>query len=49
VLEVYRAPALDRSAAFGWRYLDVQALRPGAAVAPLARPDVTVAVADLLP
>lgn len=49
VLEVRRAPALDRSAEFGWRYLDVQALRPGATVAPLARPDVTVAVADLLP
>jgi Uma2 family endonuclease len=49
VLEVRRAPALDRSAEFGWRYLDAQALRPGATVAPLARPDVTVAVADLLP
>src|SRR5213594_4694922 len=49
VLEVYRQPALDRSAEFGWRYLDVQALRPGATVSPLARPDVTVAVADLLP
>ena len=49
VLEVHRAPALDRSAEFGWRCLDVQALRPGATVAPLARPDVTVAVADLLP
>jgi Uma2 family endonuclease len=49
VFEAYRGPALDRSAEFGWRYLDVQALRPGATVAPLARPDVTVAVADLLP
>ena len=49
VLEVHRAPALDRSAQFGWRYLDIQALRPGAAIAPLARPDVTVAVVDLLP
>ncbi len=49
VFEVYRGPALDRSAEFGWRYLDVQALRPGATVAPLARPDVTVAVADLWP
>lgn len=49
VLEVYRQPALDRSAEFGWRYLDVQALQPGATVSPLARPDVTVAVADLLP
>lgn len=48
-LEVYRRPALDRSAEFGWRYLDVQALRPGATVSPLSRPDVTVAVADLLP
>jgi Uma2 family endonuclease len=49
VLEVYRRPALDRSAEFGWRYLDVQALRRGVTVSPLARPDVTVAVADLLP
>jgi hypothetical protein len=49
VLEVYRGPALDRSAEFGWRYLDVQALGPGTTVAPLARPDVIVAVADLLP
>jgi len=49
VLEVYRRPALDRSAEFGWRYLDVQALRPGTTIAPLARPDITVAVADLLP
>ena len=49
VLEVYRGPALDRSAQFGWRYLDVEALRRGTTVAPLARPEVTVAVADLLP
>jgi Uma2 family endonuclease len=49
VLEAYRRPALERSAEFGWRYLDVQALRPGTTIAPLARPDVTVAVADLLP
>lgn len=48
-LEVYRQPAPDRSAEFGWRYLDVQVLRPGATVSPLSRPDVTVAVADLLP
>ena len=49
VLEVYRGPVPDRSAEFGWRYLDIQALRSGVAIAPLARPDVTVAVADLLP
>ena len=48
-LEIYRQPALDRSAEFGWRYLDVQVFRPGAFVSPLSRPDVTVAVADLLP
>ena len=49
VLEVYREPGPDRSAEFGWRFLDVQALRRGTTLAPLARPDVTVAVADLLP
>jgi len=49
VPDVYRGPAPDRSAEFGWRYLDVQALRPGTAIAPLARPDVTVAVAERLP
>jgi Uma2 family endonuclease len=48
-LEIYRHPARDRSAEFGWRYLDVQMLRAGATVSPLSRPDVTVAVADLLP
>jgi Uma2 family endonuclease len=49
VLEVYRRPGLDRSAEFGWRFLDVQTFRPGATVSPLSRPDVVVAVADLLP
>ena len=48
-IEVYREPGPDRSAEFGWRFLDVQALRRGTTIAPLARPDVTVAVADLLP
>jgi hypothetical protein len=47
VLEVYRGPGPDRSAEFGWRFLDVQALRRGTTIAPLARPDVTMA--DLLP
>src|SRR5262249_35448824 len=49
VLEVYRQPAVDRSAEFGWRYLDVQIFRAGTTVSPLARPDVVVAVTDLLP
>ena len=48
-LEVYRQPAVDRSAEFGWRYLDVQVFRAGMTVSPLTRPDVVVAVADLLP
>ena len=48
-LEVYRQPAVDRSAEFGWRYLDVQVFRTGGTVSPLARPDIVVAVADLLP
>jgi len=48
-LEVYRRPAPDPSAEFGWRYLDVELLRAGATVSPLARPDVVLAVADLLP
>jgi len=48
-LEVYRQPAADRSADFGWRYLDVQVFRAGATVSSLARPDVVVAVTDLLP
>ena len=48
-LEIYREPMLDRSAEFGWRYLDVQVLRAGATVSPLSRPGVTIAVAGLLP
>ncbi|MBM4442804.1 MAG: Uma2 family endonuclease [Candidatus Rokubacteria bacterium] len=48
-LEVYREPSRDRSAAFGWRYLSVDRLTPPADVAPLALPEVRVAVAQLLP
>src|SRR5438132_5435755 len=48
-VEVYRQPAADVSAAFGWRYFDVATLRPGDTVSPLARPDITVAVRELLP
>ncbi len=49
VLEVYRQPIEDPGADFGWRYGDVATIRPGAAIAPLVRPDVTIAVAGLLP
>ena len=41
-LEVRRDPTGDA-------YRSVRSLRAGEAVAPLARPDATIAVADLLP
>jgi len=48
-LEVYRRPGGDPAAEFGWRYLDADVVATGGGVAPLARRDVTIAVADLLP
>jgi len=48
-VEIYRRPAEDRSAELGWRYLDVELFTPGAAMAPLARPAVAIAVSDILP
>jgi Uma2 family endonuclease len=48
-IEVYRHPVSDNSAELGWRYLDVDFLTAGAAIVPLARPDVSVAVSDILP
>ena len=49
VLEVYRDPGPDTSAAFGWRYRSVTRLAPPATVAPLALPGASLPVADLLP
>jgi Uma2 family endonuclease len=49
VLEVYRGPMADPAADFGWRYGTIQTLRAGDSISPLSRPDITVAVADLLP
>lgn len=49
VVEVYRGPVPDPTSEFGWRYGDVETFRPGASISTLSRPDVTVAVADLLP
>lgn len=49
VVEVHRGPTPDLSGEFGWRYADVQTSRSGASISPLSRPDVTIAVADLLP
>lgn len=51
-LEVYREPARDATAPFGWSYTrrDVLGPSPGLTVAPLAAaPAATVRVADLLP
>lgn len=49
VLEVYRQPVPDATAAFGWRYTSRQTLGPEASVAALAAPGARVSVADLLP
>ena len=48
VLEVYRAPEPDPSAAYGWRYRSVTVLARPAVIAPLAFPTSQIAVADLL-
>jgi hypothetical protein len=49
VLEVYRQPITDASAAFGRRYGSRQTRDAESAVAPLAAPGVSVRVSDLLP
>ena len=49
VLEVYREPAADAAAPFGWRYARREVVAPSGRIAPLAAPGVMVAVADLLP
>jgi Uma2 family endonuclease len=48
-LEVYREPLSDESAPFGWRYGQSVALGPDERVAPLAAPQASLLVADLLP
>jgi Uma2 family endonuclease len=49
VLEVYRDPAPDPSAPYGYRYRSVVTLGPPAVISPLAFPTSQIAVADLLP
>jgi hypothetical protein len=49
VLEVYRDPAADASAPYGWGYRSVVTLRPADVVAPVAFPSGQIMVADLLP
>jgi Uma2 family endonuclease len=48
-LEVYRQPLPDASSFSGWRYQARQRLQEGDHVAPLAAPEVVVAVDALLP
>lgn len=49
VVEVHRDPTSDPQAPFGWRYATRERFGADDAIAPLARPNVRVAVADLLP
>ena len=49
VVEVYREPIPDSSAAFGWRYRSVVVLTPADVAVPLAFPQIRIPVADLLP
>jgi hypothetical protein len=49
VMEVYRDPEPDASAAFGYWYRSVTRLAPPATVVPLAFSGQHIAVADLLP
>jgi Uma2 family endonuclease len=49
VLEIYRTPSVDDSAAFGWRYASRTVLAADAPAAPLAMPSAHIAVRDLLP
>jgi Uma2 family endonuclease len=48
-IEVYRRPATDNSAELGWRYLDIELFTPDDTIVPIARPDVAIAVSDILP
>jgi Uma2 family endonuclease len=49
LVEVYREPRPDPTAPYGWRYGMMTRLTPPAMIAPLALPEVRVAVGDLLP
>lgn len=48
-LEVYRDPALDVDAPYGWQYAIALVLRGGDFVTPLAASSARIPVADLLP
>lgn len=48
-VEVYRDPVADASSGQGHRFASVQIFKRGTSVAPLAMPDGSIAVEDLLP
>jgi Uma2 family endonuclease len=48
-LEVYRQPRADAASEFGFSYTEKQIFKEGESVAPLARPEAVIAVAELLP
>ena len=48
-LDVRREPAPVATAPYGWDYRAVEILRPSDAVTPLAAPEASIAVADLIP
>lgn len=48
-LEVYREPAADSEAPFGWRYARRETIASSGRIAPLAVPGALVSVGDLLP
>ena len=49
VLEVYRSPVEDDSAAFGWCYASRELFDANASCSPLVAPQASIAVRDLLP
>jgi Uma2 family endonuclease len=49
VLEVYREPAPDSAAPFGWRYARSEVFTASARVTPLAAPGSSIPVSHLLP
>ncbi len=48
-LEVYRTPMADAAQPYGFGYSEATILSPTDFITPLARPQTTIAVADLLP
>jgi Uma2 family endonuclease len=48
-VEVYRDPAADSAAPYGWAYRTVESCRPSDIIFPLALSGTGIAVADLLP